>query len=232
MTVDQMRAGYDALLTRLFAPGATYDRAAALLERLRPHVFHARHGRRADLRAALHSLWRQGVVSASRRAYLRLLWTAARLDRARSRGARRALRDIERRLAAHDRGAHVVFDGDAPALRTLVGHAGDAMVRSEPERSLQDVAEWATRLRERIEAGELTADDMRSLYGWSREFFVLQRGQHRFPGAYVEKAFNLAIKGLHYETVMRGIAGAETSKYKKAPTGTKSSSAESAFSMR
>jgi hypothetical protein len=28
---------------------------------------------------------------------------------------------------------------------------------------------------------------------------------HRFPGAYLVKAFNLAIKGLHYETVMEGI---------------------------
>jgi hypothetical protein len=29
---------------------------------------------------------------------------------------------------------------------------------------------------------------------------------HRFPGAYLVKAFNLAIKGLHYETVMHGLA--------------------------
>ena len=32
-----------------------------------------------------------------------------------------------------------------------------------------------------------------------------QRRLHRFPGAYLVKAFNLAIKGLHYEIVMNGI---------------------------
>jgi hypothetical protein len=35
---------------------------------------------------------------------------------------------------------------------------------------------------------------------------------HRFPGAFLVKAFNLAIKGLHYQTAMHGIvrhAGAQ-----------------------
>jgi radical SAM superfamily enzyme YgiQ (UPF0313 family) len=208
MTVAEMRAGYDAMLRRLFAPGATHRRSAALLERLHPHVFHARHGRRADVRAALRSLWRQGVVSASRPAYARLLWTAARLDRERFREAGRAARAMERRLDAPDREAHDPFDHDAAALLTLVDYARDARVRSDPERGLDEVVAWAARLRGRIAEGSLTADDAQSLYRWGREFFVLQRRQHRFPGAYVEKAFNLAIKGLHYETVMRGIAGA------------------------
>ena len=34
---------------------------------------------------------------------------------------------------------------------------------------------------------------------------------HRFPGAHLVKAFNLAIKGLHYETVMHGLARAGAS---------------------
>ena len=54
-----------------------------------------------------------------------------------------------------------------------------------------------------------TADDVRSIYRKGREFFVQQRGLHRFPGAFVEKAFNLAIKGLHYETVTNGIVAHE-----------------------
>ena len=82
------------------------------------------------------------------------------------------------------------------------------MVRSEPARGLDDVAAWAARLRERITDGRLTADDRRSLERWGREFFALQRRLHRFPGAFLEKAFNLAIKGLHYEIVMTGIVRA------------------------
>jgi hypothetical protein len=231
MTVAEMRTGYDALLARLFAPGATHRRSAALLERLRPHVFHARHGRRADLRAALRSLWRQGVVGGARGAYWRLLGTAVRLDRARTGEAARGARALARRLDAHGRGAHALCDGDVPALLALVERARDAIVRSEPERSLPDVAAWAAGVKGRVEAGRLSADDVRTMDRWGHAFFVLQRRQHRFPGAYLEKAFNLAIKGLHYETVMRGIAGAAASRYENAATTSETSSTPSAFSM-
>jgi hypothetical protein len=39
---------------------------------------------------------------------------------------------------------------------------------------------------------------------------VRQRRLHRFPGAYLVKAFNLAIKGLHYDMVMTGIVRQST----------------------
>ena len=64
-------------------------------------------------------------------------------------------------------------------------------------------------MRARVAANAQTADDLRSLYRWSREYFVRQRRQHRFPGAYLVKAFNLAIKGLHYEIVMNGIVSGD-----------------------
>jgi hypothetical protein len=147
-------------------------------------------------------------VGGSRRAYWRLLLTAARRDRAYAHAAGRAARETERRLAAHGGETHALVDGDAAALLTLLDHAREAMVRSDPERSLHDVDEWAAQVKGRIETGDLTATDVQSLHHWGREFFVLQRGMHRFPGACVEKAFNLAIKGLHYEIVMRGIAAA------------------------
>jgi hypothetical protein len=78
-------------------------------------------------------------------------------------------------------------------------------VRAEPGRRLEDVATWAEGLKGRIEGAAPTAGDLRSLYRWSREYFVRQRRLHRFPGAHLVKAFNLAIKGLHYEIVMTGI---------------------------
>jgi hypothetical protein len=48
-------------------------------------------------------------------------------------------------------------------------------------------------------------EDLRALYRWSGEYFAQRRRMHRFPGSYLVKAFNLAIKGLHYEIVMHGI---------------------------
>jgi radical SAM superfamily enzyme YgiQ (UPF0313 family) len=191
MSVDEMRDGYYQILEQLFAPGAMYRRSGSLLERLRPHIFRGRNLKKSDVRAALRSLWRQGVLRRSRGDYARLLVRAARLDLARRREAARALTEV---------GA--VAEGN---LSTLVGRARDAIVRAQPSKSLTEVREWAAAVAERIQQGTSTADDARDLRHWAGEYWVRQRAVHRFPGAYVVKAFDLAIKGMHYETVMTGI---------------------------
>jgi hypothetical protein len=94
--------------------------------------------------------------------------------------------------------------GPRPPFRTCRSRARRDAARPA-DRALEEIGEWAERLKQRIESGTPTAEDLRSLYRWSREFFLHQRRLHRFPGAYVVKAFNLAIKGLHYEIVMNGI---------------------------
>ena len=191
MSPEEMRAGYYLILEQLFSPGAMYRRAGALLERLRPHIFRGKQLRRSDIRAAFQSLWRQGVVRSSRGEYARLLLKAARLDLARLREASRALADLER--------------ADIGVLASLLERAREAVVRAEPSRTLRDVLEWASAIKQRIEQGTPTAEDIEAVRRWAREYFIRQRLVHRFPGAYVVKAFDLAIKGLHYETVMTGI---------------------------
>jgi hypothetical protein len=191
MSVDEMRDGYYQILEALFAPGAMYRRSALLLERLRPHIFRGRNLKKSDVRAALRSLWRQGVVRRSRGDYARLLMRAAKLDLARRREATRALEEV-----------NAIGPGN---LSPLVARARDAIVRAQPSKSLAEVREWTSGVAERIEQGRPTADDVRELRHWASEYWVRQRAVHRFPGAYVVKAFDLAIKGLHYETVMTGI---------------------------
>ena len=191
MSVEEMRAGYYRILERLFVPGAMYRRSESLLERLRPHIFRGRNLRASDVRAAFRSLWGQGVVRKSRGDYARLLLKAAKLDLLRRREAARAIAEVER--------------AQGEALRALVARARDAIIRAQPSRNLTDVATWAASVAARIEAGRPTAEDVASVKQWAREFWVRQRAVHRFPGAYVVKAFDLAIKGLHYETVMTGI---------------------------
>jgi radical SAM superfamily enzyme YgiQ (UPF0313 family) len=214
MTAEEMRRGYYRILERLFSPGAMYQRSRALLERLDPHIFHGRTMRSADIRAALRSLWRQGVVRAPRREYFRLLWQGVRRDRAGFRDAGRALADLDRRLRSLPAtGRAWLEDADLAGLSALVDRAREAAVRAGSGQRLEDIAAWAGSLTQHIEAQAPTAEDVRSLYRWSREYFVRQRQLHRFPGAYLVKAFNLAIKGLHYEIVMHGIvreASAET----------------------
>jgi radical SAM superfamily enzyme YgiQ (UPF0313 family) len=207
MSVVEMQRGYYKMLNTLFSPGAMYQRAAALIERLEPHIFHGQGMRRSDLRAALRSLWRQGIAQAPRRAYFRLLWTGWSRDRVRGREAARAAMRVREqlRLLPATPATAPADPTTTAALLSLLGPAHDALLRSRPERPLDDITAWTTTLRERIEAGRPTRDDLDALYRASHDFFVRQRRLHKFPGAYLVKAFNLAIKGLHYEIVMEGI---------------------------
>ncbi len=207
MTPEEMQTGYHAMLETLFSPGEMYQRAALLLERLNPHIFRGGFLRRSDLKAAAHSLWRQGVVNKRRVRYFGLLWKAVRLDFARFREAGRTASEINRQLRAFADRAHAsLTDHDFESLTALIDRAHEAVVRSDPNRKLDEVNAWVARLREQIEARSPTAEDVRSLYRWGREFSVRHRRVHRFPGAYLVKAFELAIKGLHYEIVMQEIS--------------------------
>jgi radical SAM superfamily enzyme YgiQ (UPF0313 family) len=206
MSMGEMRRGYVRILERLFAPGAMYERSRALLERLEPHIFHGRQMRPTDLRAGVRSLWRQGVVRASRRDYFGLLIMAIKRDLVRFRAAGRATAQMTRRLRSLSRADQPsVSDREIEWLSALVDRAREALVRARPEQRFEEVATWATTMHARIAARAPTPDDLHTLYRWSREYFIRQRRQHRFPGAYFVKAINLAIKGLHYEIVMHGI---------------------------
>ncbi|HEX5076155.1 MAG TPA: radical SAM protein [Gemmatimonadaceae bacterium] len=195
MTIAEMQHGYYEILERLFAPGAMFERSRALLDRLEPHIFYGGGGvRPAELRAALRSLWRQGVRRAPRGDYFHLLWRGMRRDTARVRAARRALVDLSRETQT------------ANDLAALVDCAAEAMVRGDPARGLADIDAWARTTRLHLAEGVATVDELETVRRWSREYFDRQCRLHRFPGAYLVKAFNLAIKGLHYETVMHGLA--------------------------
>jgi radical SAM superfamily enzyme YgiQ (UPF0313 family) len=207
MTATEMQHGYYRILERLFSPSAMYRRSGALLDRLEPHIFRGGAPRGADVRAAMRSLWRQGIAGGARSEYFRLLWKGMTRDLTRFREARRAAARMKLRLDACATDGRVGASAidDASALSALVGRAREAVVRTEPSRPLVEVDAWAATLQQKIEADSAGPADLASLYRWSREYFVRQRRLHRFPGAYLVKAFNLAIKGLHYSTVMNGI---------------------------
>jgi radical SAM superfamily enzyme YgiQ (UPF0313 family) len=207
MSIAEMQRGYYQILDTLFAPRAMFSRSRALLERLEPHIFHGSSVRPSDLRAALRSLWLQGAVRASRLDYFRLLWKGRQLDVAQVRAARRALADLERRVRSRSTaGENWLAGRELPDLSALVDRAREAMVRAEAARRLDDISAWARSVQARVAQGAASVDELQSIYRWSREYFLRKRRLHRFPGAYLVKAFNLAIKGLHYETVMHGLA--------------------------
>jgi hypothetical protein len=222
MTAAEMQSGYYSILERLFSPAAMYRRSGALIDRIEPHIFRGGGATRwVDLRAALRSLWRQGIVGNARREYFNLLWKGAVRDAARFREAGRSTAEMQRRIAAN------TPDDRAPAgavqdfsLSALVDRAREAMVRVERERPLADVEAWTAKLKARIDARAATQSDLQSLYRSNSDYFERQRRLHRFPGAYLVKAFNLAIKGLHYEVVMKNIMATSRADGRPSPSRT------------
>lgn len=213
MTAEEMKQGYHRILERLFSPGAMYRRSAALIERLEPHIFRGGSMRAADVQAALRSLWRQGIAGNARREYFRLLWKGVSRDLSRFRQARRVATQLQRGLRALGTDQHPSLSPvgvDRVPLLSLVDRAREAVVRAQPERALAEIDAWAANLKQKLEERTASATDLHSLYAWSREYFLRQRRLHRFPGAYLVKAFNLAIKGLHYDIVMSGIVRRNT----------------------
>jgi hypothetical protein len=87
----------------------------------------------------------------------------------------------------------------------MIERARDALVRARPEWSLDDVRGILERMRAGLEARRVAREDAELLYALNREFYRYARRAHRFPGVYLVKAFELSIKGMHYETVMMGI---------------------------
>ena len=207
MTAAEMQRGYYAMLGRLFSPTAMYRRSSALIDRLEPHIFRGGGATRgADVRAAIRSLWRQGVAGGARREYFRLLWKGVCRDATRYREAGRSAARMTQKVRSRSDPAPTGFDpATETPLSSLVDHAREAVVRAAPNRPISEVDAWARSLRQKIEGQVATSADLDSLYHWSHEYFVRRRRLHRFPGAYLVKAFNLAIKGLHYHLVMNGI---------------------------
>jgi hypothetical protein len=97
----------------------------------------------------------------------------------------------------------------ARELSSMIERARDALVRARPDRPLDEIHRMVERFREGLEARRVAREDAELLYGLNREFFRYARRLHRFPGVYLVKAFELSIKGIHYETVMMGIVHGE-----------------------
>ena len=207
MTPEEMKRHYHRILESLFGPGEIYRRAGDLLDRLQPHIFRGGTLRWSDVRAALVSLWRQGVRGGTRKRYLALLWKAARMDFDRYRSARRSAAEIREKLRGFGSVGRTLrlSEEQRQEFSTLVDQAREVLVRARPDRSLEEVRATVERIRADVQERLLSLEDARLVCRLSEEFYRYKRKVHRFPGAYLVKAFELAIKGLHYETVMYGI---------------------------
>ena len=207
MAPADMKRGIHDILYRLFNRAESYRRALEMLTAVRPHIFGSRRIRPGDLRAAFISFWRQGVGRFDRE-YFSLLYRAWQLDhriRAQARGEQRRLR---RALRASG-GTRLLAGISHARAEELVGLARDYLVRFRPEATLASISQRAAELRERVQAGALSASEARAICENAVRYLKVEMRRHRFPGITFTRAIEAAVKALHYQKVMDSIVGAQ-----------------------
>ncbi len=208
MTAEQMYQGIHDILRRLFRPPESYRRAMDMLSSVQPHIFSGRRLAPRYVKAALVSLWKQGIRRLDS-AYFSFIWQAGRLDRSLRRRARGDARRLRRLLRKLQREGAVRVQQDLAWTEELVMKAQDYLVRFRPETRLEQVRSWSAEVQARIRCGPLSAEDARTLYESAQRYMKVQMRRHRFPGIALARAFETAIKGLHYERVMNAVVSSE-----------------------
>lgn len=208
MSVEQIYQGIHEILWRLFTPSESYRRALDMIRSVRPHIFSGRRFQFRFVRGAALSFWRQGIRRLDS-AYFRLLWGAARLDRALYRRARREARRLRRLARGVAREGAIEVHDQARSMEGFLDQAQDYLLRFRPEQRLDQVRAWVTEVRARARAGLLSEEDARAVYANARRYLKVRMRMHRFPGVALEGALEAAIKAFHYETVMRAVVGHE-----------------------
>jgi hypothetical protein len=206
MSAAELETGIRDILARLFNSAEIYRRAYDTIAAVRHHPFAPMKLDPGYLRGAAASVWMQGVKRLDRR-YFSLLWSASRLDRRLRRACRREARGLGRLARGlRDDGLGRLIP-DPARLGRLAGLAQDAMVRFRPDLNMGEVKERIATIRERAAAGLTTVAEVRTLCEQAARSLEAQARQHRFPGIKLRKAFEAAIRGLHYERVMTSIVG-------------------------
>jgi radical SAM superfamily enzyme YgiQ (UPF0313 family) len=204
MSPEQMYAGMHEILSRLFNAPESYRRAMDMLRSVQPHIFSRRRVGLRYVKSAVLSLWEQGLKRLDR-AYFGLLWQAVMMDRTIRRRARRDARYVGRLLKTLRRDGMASVRGDPAWMEGLLNQAHDHLIRFRPDARLEQVREWVVDVHARMRVDALSAEDLRVVYENASRYLKVQMRRHRFPGLTLSRAVEAAIKGLHYERVMKSV---------------------------
>ncbi len=205
MTQKEMRDGIHEILKALFHPAESYRRAGDELKRVEPHIFTKGHFEPSYIKAALLSIWQLGIKRFDHN-YFRLLKDALAMDWQEYQSARREAKNLSELL--NDSRMHAMA-GPAKEPVSLFARyidlAHDYLIRVMPEKSLQNISDYIAGIKERLNAGMASSEDVQGIYETARKYLRAKMELCRFPGVHLVRAFELGVKSLHYEKVMRSI---------------------------
>jgi hypothetical protein len=201
MTPAQLHEANRGIAARLFTAPETYRRALDSVAVVRHHIFSSGRFSPRYLKAAAASIWGQGIRRLDR-SYFQLLGAAVRLDRRLRRAYHREARELARVLRGRGERRTGTWELDPERWSRLAALARDYAVRCRPELDIAEIMDRFAGLGTRIKLGELTPADLRMIAENALANLRLQARQYRFPGIKLQKAFEAAIRGWHYQRVM------------------------------
>ena len=211
MGFENLQEGFRHILTSLFSRQALYERARGVLEQVDTHIFRARSIAPNEGLAAFRHFVVQGLKGYGGffdREYLKLLKDGIHWDRTRLRETRNEARSLAQFWESIASSAKDYIELDAQsAMRFthMLDYANEALVRYRVDRGLAEIREFVLSVRESLGEGTIALENARSVYERSMDYLDARSKMLRFPGIYLTKAFELAIMGSHYQTVVANV---------------------------
>jgi radical SAM superfamily enzyme YgiQ (UPF0313 family) len=205
-----LQAGFNHILTSLFNRQAIYERARGVLERIDMHIFRGNSLNPSQGLAAIRSLLVQGFNRGGgyNGAYFKYLKSAFQWDRKllrEVRGETAQLHQFWREMAASAQ-SHIELDPQTTQrFSAMLDYAHDALVRYGTHRKLAEIGDFVEAVRDSLDRGSIALEEAQSVYEAAVDFLQTKGAMFSFPGTNLVKAFELAIMGLHYETVVGNV---------------------------
>ncbi len=199
MTPEELRAGMHYILSSLFQPKEIYRRGLDTIQKTRPTIFKKDRFHYDYLKAAILSVLHQGIARFDID-YFRYLYNAVKLDWNYMKDINKRMQDVQQKFQKLQ-----TKDYHPAEFQDVLNYAKEYMVRHQRKMNLDQIYATVNDWKDKLDKKRITAEDMQMLYQNAKEYLKIERKMFRYPGFYLTNAFEMVIKGYHYEMVMRNI---------------------------
>lgn len=199
MTVEELRAGMHYILKSLFQSKEVYRRALSSIQKTKPNFFKRERFDPSYIKAAVLSVIYQGIGRFDIH-YFKFLYDALRLDWKYWSDMKAKMKEVRSKFEQLK--SKEYNPGD---FQDVLNYAKEYMVRYQLKMNLEQIQTTVNDWKEKLHQKCITAEDVQAMYENAKGYLHKQRRLFKYPGFHLTNAFELAIKGFHYEQVMRKI---------------------------
>jgi radical SAM superfamily enzyme YgiQ (UPF0313 family) len=199
MTIEEMRQGIHSILESLYHTKELYRRAFHLLEKSPPHIFNRGKFQWTYIKAAFLSCLNQGIKRVDPHYFL-FLSKAFRLDWKQFTQIRKKIKELN---AVCETLRPAAYNPDD--YREMISYAKDYLLRYQRKMHLEQIQARVNQWVEQLRQNRIGKQELAEIHNLALQYLRKRKNMFHYPGAHLVKAFELAVKGFHYEQVMKQI---------------------------